>query len=196
MKSLNYLLLLIGIFCSIGAYANSEKTAVYETMKTYANLTACNHSFGTSISGIKTTPKDVFLVNQEIHTDAAPKQTAYYVFWHGDMGCQGSNHSTQYFITKVFKRYTDRFLVSDDHFAFGDEGELISYSHIDSIKQSSHNQFIITAWEYTDIDGYDGVYDQYLYTLKKQYNEYGIWTGWYLAGKTWLARKDDMRFKQ
>lgn len=192
MKSLNYLLLPIGLICSVGAYANSEKTAVYETMKTYANLTACNHSFERSISGVETTLKDVFLVNQEIHTDAAPKQTVYYVFWHGDMGCQGSNHSAQYFITKVFKRYTDRFLVSDDHFAFGDEGELISYSHIDSIKQSSHDQFVITAWEYTDIDGYDYAYDQYLYTLKKQYSEHGLWTGWYLTSKKWLARKDNI----
>lgn len=201
MRFFAYLCLLMSLVLSVGAHANSEKSIVLAKMKSYADLVACEHSFGQNSLGKKTTLNDVFLVDRHIDEDfSLNDNTVYYVFWYGDMGCSGGNMSPSYFVTKVFQNgYADKFLVDDDHFAFGgnmmggwlDENEVgvLNYSYIENIQQRSQDKFVVTAWEYIKIGEYDGVYDKYVYTFNKDYYEGNWYGGWDLVDKKRLERR-------
>ncbi len=189
--------ILASSFIPSSAYANLEKQAVYETIKAYANLTACNHSFDQNAIDIKTTTQDIFFIDTEFNEDMDATKTTYYVLWYGDMACQGARLSSRYYVTEVVKQpyRLDRFLVMDNHAAFGDEGELISYNYIDSVRQLSDDRFVIDAWEY---NAQQDNYNKYRHTITKRYYDNGHWDGysWQLSGKKWLERQENMMLVQ
>lgn len=152
MKKLILFLLIGALSATAHADKKSEKQIVYERVKNYADLVSCSHSFGDdNDAGQKTTLSDIFLTEKDKYS------TSYYVFWGGDMGCNGASSSASTYITKIYKRsHHDKFYIIDD-FAFGDDVD-INYRFIESIKQISQNKFVIVSWDFADekFGGVDG----------------------------------------
>lgn len=145
---------------SVIAGIAEDKQIVYERVRAYADLITCRNSFEnfTDDDGVfypkKTTINDVFWVERS-EDDTSVE---YFVFWDGDLGCQSASGSDSAFVTVASKnKYGNdgKFYIMDD-FAFGDIG--INYRFIESVRQTSKDKFLITAWDYADerFGGVDG----------------------------------------
>lgn len=148
MSFLKYLFLLVVFANFAHAGSSADKDIVYAKMKEYADLVACHHSFKKSDDTPNTTLSDVFLIEQD-------KTTAdYYVLWGGDLGCFGGSTSVGSFVSHVYKKDGQFYIV--DNFAFGDID--LEYRFIEDIRQISNKEFIITSWDYADdrFGGQDG----------------------------------------
>lgn len=130
---------------------NQEKLQVLNVVKKYAEVTACMTTFEKDTEK-KTTIKDIFTIDR----DPSLGSSSYFIFWGGDIGCNGGSGTWSSIISEVGRVSASRaFLVQNDDALGTDIYEKINLRFIESVKQISPQNFEIISWNYAD-DKYGG----------------------------------------
>jgi len=96
--------------------------------------------------------KDIFKIDR----DPSLGSSSYFIFWGGDIGCNGGSGTWSSIISEVGRVSASRpFLVQNDDALGTDIYEKINLRFIESVKQISPQNFEIISWNYAD-DKYGG----------------------------------------
>lgn len=142
-----------------------DKEAALGVMKKYAEATSCMHSFNKEeAQGALTSIDDVYLVdsNDEAGT------VGYYVFWSGDVGCNGGSGTFSYQLSEVSQYLGASPLLVHNVSILDDLN--INARFIESVKQISKDEFEIIAGEMSDMGNYADY--KFKYTLERKE---GLW---------------------
>ena len=174
----------------VNAVPTSEKYDVLKQASNYAQSVACYTSFSPDTEGLRTSVKDVYLVETSSSDDINEFGSKYVVFWGGDYGCAGGSGTYSFYLT-VLSRMSENnpfLVIQDDILEDINESEFqINTRFIEDVK--FHNGvFIITASDYSDIEeenmGDNFPVNRYQYTVTYNDNEYK----WVLANKKFLGK--------